>query len=159
MPDGVEVEDPITPGKPPEGAKILPRQREAVCAKCEMFHGICFEVFSELRACADPQELRLAWMAYAATLASRCPRGRWGHDQSREGTEPRGQQGASNRQSNWTPDQPSRGLGSTIAKITSSLGITPCGGPKQWQAALIGPAPYGSSAHACRSHQRDATGD
>jgi hypothetical protein len=30
-----------------------------------------------LRACANPQKLRPAWMVYAGTLANCCPRGRW----------------------------------------------------------------------------------
>lgn len=76
-PRGVEIERPPVPGEPPEGARILLRQREVIYAKCDMFHGICLEVFGRLRACADPQKLRPAWMAYAGTLTNRCPRGRW----------------------------------------------------------------------------------
>jgi hypothetical protein len=44
----------------------------------------------------------------------------------------------------WTPKQKSRGLGDTIAKITSAIGITPCGGCKARQAALNKIAPYKS---------------
>jgi hypothetical protein len=37
---------------------------------------------------------------------------------------------------------PSRGLGDTIAKITSAVGIKPCGGCKKRQAALNERFPY-----------------
>ena len=146
LPDGVEIERPATPGEPPEGAKILLRQREAICAKCEMFHGVCFELFGKLRACTDPQKPRQAWMAYAGTLTSRCPRGRWGHGGNRKTPEPRAHEGAGNPQSDWSPAQPSRGLGDTIAKATSKLGITPCEGCKERQAALNKLVPYSNSA-------------
>jgi hypothetical protein len=86
LPRGVEIERPPTPGEPPEGAKILLHRREAVCAECDMFHGICFEVFGKLRACADPQKLRPAWMAYAGTLNNCCPRRRWGDGRSLKST-------------------------------------------------------------------------
>jgi hypothetical protein len=86
LPRGVEIERPPTPGEPPEGAKVLLRQREAICAECDMFHGVCFEVFSKLRACADPQKLRPVWMAYAGTLTNCCPRGRWGDGRSLKST-------------------------------------------------------------------------
>lgn len=40
----------------------------------------------------------------------------------------------------WTPSEPARGLGDTVAKMTHALGIKPCGGCKQrhkdWNAAL-----------------------
>lgn len=39
----------------------------------------------------------------------------------------------------------SRGLGDTVAKVTAAIGITPCGGCKQRQAALNRLVPYGSS--------------
>jgi hypothetical protein len=42
----------------------------------------------------------------------------------------------------WTPDQPSRGLGDTVAKITSAVGIKPCGGCKDRQATLNKRVPY-----------------
>ncbi len=42
----------------------------------------------------------------------------------------------------WTPDQPSRGFGDTIAKMTSAVGIKPCGGCKKRQAALNKAVPY-----------------
>ena len=37
----------------------------------------------------------------------------------------------------------SRGLGDTIAKMTSAVGIKPCGGCKKRQAALNKLVPYG----------------
>jgi hypothetical protein len=43
----------------------------------------------------------------------------------------------------WTPKQPSRGFGDTIAKITSAVGIKPCGGCKRRQEALNRRFPYG----------------
>lgn len=39
-------------------------------------------------------------------------------------------------------DQASRGLGDTIAKITSAVGIQPCGGCQQRQEALNRMFPY-----------------
>lgn len=39
-------------------------------------------------------------------------------------------------------DQPSRGLGDTIAKLTTAIGIKPCGGCKKRQAALNAMFPY-----------------
>ncbi len=42
----------------------------------------------------------------------------------------------------WKPDQPSRGLGDTIARITSAVGITPCGGCKSRQKKLNKIMPY-----------------
>lgn len=42
----------------------------------------------------------------------------------------------------WTPDQPSRGLGDTVAKFTSALGIKPCGGCKERQGKLNDWWPY-----------------
>lgn len=36
----------------------------------------------------------------------------------------------------------SRGLGDSVARVTSALGITPCGGCKQRQAALNRLVPY-----------------
>ena len=38
--------------------------------------------------------------------------------------------------------QPSRGLGDTIAKVTSKLGFQPCGGCKQRQETLNRSFPY-----------------
>lgn len=40
------------------------------------------------------------------------------------------------------PKTPSRGLGDTIAKITSAVGIKPCGGCKRRQATLNRLVPY-----------------
>ncbi len=37
----------------------------------------------------------------------------------------------------------SRGLGDTIAKVTKAVGITPCGGCEERQAALNRLVPYG----------------
>lgn len=48
----------------------------------------------------------------------------------------------------WTVSDPSRGLGDTIAKATSALGITPCGGCKERQAKLNRIVPYRSKQHA-----------
>lgn len=39
-------------------------------------------------------------------------------------------------------EQESRGLGDTIAKITTAIGIKPCGGCKDRQAALNKLVPY-----------------
>jgi hypothetical protein len=41
------------------------------------------------------------------------------------------------------PPRKSRGLGDTIAKITSALGVKPCGGCKKRQEALNRLVPYG----------------
>lgn len=43
----------------------------------------------------------------------------------------------------WTPDQPSRGLGDTLAKLTHAVGISPCGGCLERQAAVNKLLPYG----------------
>ena len=43
----------------------------------------------------------------------------------------------------WNVKQPSRGLGDTVAKITTKLGIKPCGGCKKRQAALNKAVPFG----------------
>jgi len=42
----------------------------------------------------------------------------------------------------WTPDKTSRGLGDTVAKITSAVGIKPCGGCKKRQQKLNQVFPY-----------------
>lgn len=42
----------------------------------------------------------------------------------------------------WDVSQPSRGLGDTVAKLTSAVGIVPCGGCKQRQAKLNKMIPY-----------------
>lgn len=42
---------------------------------------------------------------------------------------------------------PSRGLGDTIAKITSAIGIKPCGGCKKRQESLNRLAPYSAGSH------------
>lgn len=44
----------------------------------------------------------------------------------------------------WNPSQPSRGLGDTIARVTSRLGIKPCGGCKRRQEQLNKMFPYNS---------------
>jgi len=36
----------------------------------------------------------------------------------------------------WTPDQPARGAGDVVAKITHKMGIKQCGGCKKRQAKL-----------------------
>jgi hypothetical protein len=41
------------------------------------------------------------------------------------------------------PPKKSRGLGDTLAKITSAVGIKPCGGCKTRQEALNRLVPYG----------------
>lgn len=41
-----------------------------------------------------------------------------------------------------SPDAPSQGLGDTIAKITTALGIEPCGGCKDRQETLNRLFPY-----------------
>jgi hypothetical protein len=46
------------------------------------------------------------------------------------------------RVSEWSPSQPSRGLGDTIAKLTNAVGIKPCGGCKRRQRALNRLVPY-----------------
>ena len=47
----------------------------------------------------------------------------------------------------WTPEQTSRGLGDTIAKVTSAVGIKPCGGCKERQKKLNELIPYGGNSH------------
>lgn len=47
----------------------------------------------------------------------------------------------------WTPDQPSRGLGDTIAKVTHAVGIKPCGGCKERQADANERWPYRRHSH------------
>lgn len=42
----------------------------------------------------------------------------------------------------WDEQQKSRGLGDTIAKLTSAVGIKPCGGCAQRQAWLNEKFPY-----------------
>jgi hypothetical protein len=42
----------------------------------------------------------------------------------------------------WDPSQPSRGLGDTIAKVTTAVGIRRCGGCKKRQAQLNRLVPY-----------------
>lgn len=42
----------------------------------------------------------------------------------------------------WTPDQPSRGLGDSIAKLTHAVGIKPCRGCKKRQAGINKLVPY-----------------
>jgi hypothetical protein len=42
----------------------------------------------------------------------------------------------------WSPDQPSRGVGDTVARITSAFGIKPCGGCKARQKSLNEKFPY-----------------
>lgn len=42
----------------------------------------------------------------------------------------------------WDVTQPARGLGDTVAKLTSAVGIMPCGGCKQRQAKLNKLIPY-----------------
>jgi hypothetical protein len=44
--------------------------------------------------------------------------------------------------------QPSRGLGDTVAKFTTALGISPCSGCKQRQAWLNEKFPYAKSPDA-----------
>jgi len=43
----------------------------------------------------------------------------------------------------WKTDMPSRGLGDTVAKITSAVGIKPCGGCKKRQEAMNKAFGYG----------------
>lgn len=47
----------------------------------------------------------------------------------------------------WTPEQASRGLGDTVAKITTKLGIKPCGGCKKRQKVLNKLIPYQINTH------------
>lgn len=61
--------------------------------------------------------------------------------------QPEGQRGegrvvSSKDQQQWNKDQPSRGLGDTIAKATSKMGIKPCGGCKKRQSVLNKAFPY-----------------
>lgn len=46
------------------------------------------------------------------------------------------------RDNQWTPAQASRGFGDTIAKITTAIGIKPCGGCKGRQKTLNKLIPY-----------------
>ena len=46
----------------------------------------------------------------------------------------------------WDPSQKSRGLGDTVAKITSAIGIKPCGGCKERQDKLNKLIPYKNKA-------------
>ncbi len=72
---------------------------------------------------ASNKAYRKAW------LEGRCPPLAW-------------EEGHGAGQKPWTPDQPSRGLGDTVAKITSAVGIKPCGGCKERQAKLNRLVPY-----------------
>ena len=45
---------------------------------------------------------------------------------------------------NYVANSKAKGLGDTIAKITSSLGIKPCGGCKKRQEKLNKIVPYGN---------------
>jgi len=45
-------------------------------------------------------------------------------------------------QPEWNVQMPSRGLGDTVAKITSAVGIKPCGGCKERQVLLNRVLPY-----------------
>lgn len=47
---------------------------------------------------------------------------------------------------NCRPPEQSRGIGDTIAKITTALGIKPCGGCKERQAKLNKILPYKTEA-------------
>lgn len=42
----------------------------------------------------------------------------------------------------WDTSMPSRGFGDTIAKLTTAIGIPPCGGCKKSQAKFNNLAPY-----------------
>ncbi len=42
----------------------------------------------------------------------------------------------------WNPSMRSRGLGDSLAKLTSAIGIKPCGGCKERQALLNKFVPY-----------------
>ena len=68
---------PVTPGEPPEGAKIPLRQREAVCARCQHFNGICTVVFPQAKGCRSLDRYRPGWLAFAANARNACPLGRW----------------------------------------------------------------------------------
>lgn len=61
----------------------------------------------------------------------------------------------------WTVGDKSRGIGDTVAKLTSMLGIKPCGGCKERQAALNALIPFGEKPakprKATRSIQRPGT--
>ncbi len=46
----------------------------------------------------------------------------------------------------WRPPRKSRGLGDTIAKITSAVGIKSCGKCKKRQATLNKLVPYGNGS-------------
>lgn len=46
----------------------------------------------------------------------------------------------------WDTSQPSRGLGDTIAKLTTALGVKPCNGCKDRQQALNQLVPYTGEA-------------
>lgn len=52
---------------------------------------------------------------------------------------------APSQQGEWTPDQPARGLGDVIAKVTHAVGIKTCGGCKKRQEALNAAVPFKSS--------------
>jgi len=52
---------------------------------------------------------------------------------------------AAHKQRLWDEQQKSRGIGDTIAKMTSAVGIRPCGGCKQRQAWLNKKFPYKDS--------------
>lgn len=43
----------------------------------------------------------------------------------------------------WTPDQPARGLGDVVAKMTHAVGIEPCGGCAERQEWLNKVLPFG----------------
>lgn len=47
----------------------------------------------------------------------------------------------------WTPDQPSRGVGDTLAKLTHAFGLSPCGGCQERQSKLNKIFPYRRAAH------------